>query len=690
MDISLSPLWSIYLIILVLGLFTLITAFLLMRWHRREASPRFRTILIMRIILIFLIVVLFLSPLLSFYVEKEKKRTIAVLMDISKSMFVGTPKTRYDLAFDFVGGLASDEKLDDYELHLYTFDEKLRRVRSIENLPIFSREDINEETSLIRAIEDVISIEGNALSAILIISDGVDTSDMSVLDLPDGIVDVFAYIPDALPKKDISILSMNLDQPLVDSVVTTASISVQAIGLQYGECELRLLQDGKVLAGKTFSPDGVIWRDNLKMSFIPSSGVSIIRAEVSTTDDGVEENNSLSKVMEVREEGLKVLFMSSSPSPEYSTYKNIFLGDNLISLSTICYAPVGEIIGEETNIPIPDDLPTLDKYDVITLLNPTDYLLTEGIRNNLSTYLKRGGGLLTIFTGEVGVPDDVASLVPATIGGEVTEGFNIEQSGYSPVNPGGELPPGQRRGLLYGPSEVGVKLWGQVMFTDDEGTPRIVGGRYGSGRAGVVVFGGLHRERSAGGMGAYFTLISNLARFVGFPHSSGAYQINSHSKASGDGEGLMKIEVIPKYETDEVPMVKVFRVEGDTELIVSQGYGEEIKGLFNYQFDIDGEGTYIVDVSSSEGVVRDYFQYPQPSPEMRELTPDYDTMRYISGGDIIDKESIGDMVKKLESEEEVVVSEKVYISLLRNPLLYILIIVILGVEWYLRRIWGLK
>ena len=438
-SIQLAPLVSLTLIVLV----SLFLAFL--SWLAYRSTPedvpsgRRKLMMIMRAAFFVMLLGLLLRPVIQLNLEREHKRTIAVLIDSSASMSIADPrKSVADRAREAItnGQLEPDagiesaadsnpvtptprskiaaqalnsEKInlmenlaDKAELVKYSFAGKLEDSKSADDPQL-------PETSIGNAMHEVLRRHSaDDLGGIFIISDGAHNEGRSPSSVAESLrergVKVFTYGVGTTDPRDISV--GNIDLPAValaeDAIPVTvklnhrgmdgekAKLIVTLAGVKAGEKEITLNSEGEqeitipIVAGKP---------NNYEIEArIETSGGEIL-----------DNNNKLSRGIRVLDSSLRVLMVESSPRWEFKYIQSMLLREKRIDLD--CYlAAVDPAVARSDDTPyiekFPENRKDLFSYDLIIFGDIDPEKIPENAITNISSFVSDSGGSLIILAGK--------------------------------------------------------------------------------------------------------------------------------------------------------------------------------------------------------------------------------------------------------------------------------------------------
>ncbi|MSQ81823.1 MAG: VWA domain-containing protein [Myxococcales bacterium] len=371
---------------------------------------------------------------------RQDGKAIAVLLDSSASMATGPAgKTRWDRAV-----AAAQEIMARGGAQLWAVGD---RAQASINTKLYT--PTGSATDLLgglRAVRD--AHVSDALRAVVIVSDGLDTAELRGRNGPDATAldgesadivrslraPVHAIaIDDPTPAMDIAVTALRLSQFGFARTFMPVAVDIEIAGAadQKGALTLQLLDNGKPLASQQV-PIAGLTRRTISMEFQPLHvGTHVIEASITPLPgEATTTNNRAFAGLSVVRDRIRILHLAGQPSWDtrfLRTYLRAAANVDLVSF----YIMVGEgagayVAGEDTTlIPFPakeifED--ALAGFDVVILHNfPYGPFQLEQYMPQLSQHIRSGGGLLVLggplalsAGGYFGTP--LADLLPVQLG----------------------------------------------------------------------------------------------------------------------------------------------------------------------------------------------------------------------------------------------------------------------------------
>ncbi len=354
----------------------------------------------------------------------QVKNRVAVLVDRSASMgFPAEPQgpTRSFVAGEALEKLQRtfDGLRERFNVEVYAFDPELSPT-SAQALkaepPRGGRTDILSALKTLKAGEQ--GGESKKLSGVLLVSDGADNaelasgavgkakSDLSALGFP---VSTLAVGQETL--KDLAIEGLKVDDFAFVRNSVTVEIEVKGRGFKGASVPLVLKREGQVVASKSVELKTADELVHVSFTFTPDqTGRFVYTVSVPVfPDEAVAENNTRSFTLKVIRDRVRVLLVVGRPSWDERFLRGLLRQDanvDLVSfyiLRTLSDDPlVRDQERELSLIPFPMEEifdTKLDTFDVVVFQNfgYTDPQLSiEQYERNLERYIHNGGGFVMI------------------------------------------------------------------------------------------------------------------------------------------------------------------------------------------------------------------------------------------------------------------------------------------------------
>jgi len=717
-QITIAPIFPLWLVILLLTLGVAAAIFQYWLVRKRLGNKKALGLSFLRLAAISLLISFALNPSRVERREHEVSPAVAILVDTSSTMSLSgnsRSASRLDQAKSLlIGGPRPLLKSlsERFEVRLYGLGETLRPMK------------VEELTSLKAGgkkgdLTDALGKLAGKNSLAVVLSDGNikwegnNSRGLPIIAVPVG---------DSEGYKDILIKTVKA--PALAFRGREVAVDVAVKGYGYSGLTLPvILKDGeRLLTAKSVHLSESPGEGAVSLSFIPEE-VGQRNLSVSIPGqfgESLASNNAVNLSLKVVRDKIRILMVSGSPSLNYRFLRTAFKNDPSIDLlsfvilrtpSNILNVPVQE----QSLIPLPVETlfaKELKNFDLLIFDNflPHPYLRPSDLEN-VREFVRGGGGFAMIggpnFRGEGGYAGtpieeilpirwsgkedyrrDSASRVRLSRAGKAHAATRLSGDEADNLSLWREMP------LLDGINLLEPKSWGTVLLESTGGISRpiLTVGSYGKGR--VLVLATDYSWKWYMGMVAmgkgnwsYFRLAERMVRWVTKDPSLDPVQITLPEKVEEVGQDT---EFRIKGGEEGRISLSVFNPDGlkiGSRLKPTGQVGEYV-GSF---LPVKG-GTYRMRVETQTGYLEESMAIPGPMEDL-DGAPDYEQLRTVStttGGKFLGRGD--DLLREIESfagraqnrfleERRLPVWAKLYI--------FIPILGILGMEWYLRRRWGL-
>jgi len=722
-QLTFEPVIPVWLIVLLLSIG--LASVLLQYWLLRKRLNRSKSLALsfLRLAAISLLISFALNP--SFVARKEHRisPSLAILLETSQTMGLsvrGDSRSRLDEARELL--LSGPRPLlkslrEKFDVKLYSVGESLTPVEAGDVAGLKAGGKRGDLTEALGKLQ-----EKNAVTVLL--SDGNlrwedgHSAGPPVLSIPVG---------DPQEYKDVLVKAIKAPSIAFREREVTIDVIVKSYGYRGLTLPVTLKDGARLLGAKNvaidkspaevsvsfaFTPEEV-GQHNLSVSILPQVGESVLS------------NNTVELSLKVVRDKVRILMVSGNPSMNYRFMRTALKNDPSVDLlSFVILRTPTDILNvplqEQSLIPFPvETLFTKDlkNFDLLILDNFSHQLyFNPKYLENVREFVNDGGGLAMIggpnqFTGYAGTPigevlpvkltkkedyrRDAPSRVRLTRIGMIHPITRISSDEKDTLNLWREMP------SLDGINLLEPKSSGTVLLETTEGTPRpiITVGNYGKGRAFVLSTDyswKWYMGMVAKGKGnwAYFRFMEKMVRWLTKDPALGPIQMILPDRPEEVGqvrEFKIKMREEESSSAQRGPVsISVFNPEGqriDAELKPT-GKPGEFAGTFSPQ----KAGTYRVKIETRAGSLEELMVVSGPL-EDQDAAPDPERLRRVAsstGGKILTRND--DLLKEIEAYAAK--GEKRFVEERRVPLWAMtvtlpVILVVLGMEWFWRRRWGL-
>ena len=423
------------------------------KWHQFLISYR--------IIIFFILGILLFNPVITFSGEKEKKLDWAIFIDNSASIkYHQTPSINaVQLGIESLVNKLSEK---DISYHLYQFADNIQKVNSPQLIG-------NGVTTNIGIIPETIKQLGNQIAGAVIISDGLITEgkdpikDFQEFDFPIHTIG----IGEGSELVDVTIESIDAPTVVLKSDWVDVNITIQSVGNIGDRLSVSLYNNRELQGSKHIRLMGMESKKEVNFRFRPKEiGKQQYEVRISSVEDEIDIQNNRQKFsLLVLKDRYKVALLTGSPNKNTSVLKQKLKNnprvelDHFIRITETRFQPAIKTFWES-----PYELIIFDNYPIKPLSSNFVRILGKKLLSNQSALFLILGPNQTIvsFNG-------ITSIL-----GVVTEDSTIESNRFywefvdEQIDAGGNFPPLKQNILITGKqvssdtlavTEQGWPLW---------------------------------------------------------------------------------------------------------------------------------------------------------------------------------------------------------------------------------------
>jgi len=660
----------------------------------------------------------------------------------SKAMPEGKPgKSRIDLVKEKLLGGGKESLIQrlnrEYDLRLYRFGTSLEPI-SPESIAQLRAQD--QGTRLLELLQ-VAAKDAAPQSGFLVFSDGITNGDKKTLEgTPALPIPVFTVgVGETEGFTDVRIADLRAPEFAFRGREFKVDLTIQASGLKGKTIPLYFNRGKNLITSRNINVDADRFEQKITLSFTPRDlGTHSFNVAVpNQPGEQITENNQKEFKVDVQRDKIRVLTLSGSPAWNYRFLRMALKQDPLIELVSFVFlrTPTDSVDVPENQlslIPFPIDdifLEELKNFDVVVFddfshrayFNPV-YL------DKVRDFVRDGGGLAMLggsrsFDGGGYADSSLKDVLPVELDGKGS--YQTQVVVHPVLTPSGKAHPMTR--LLPDP-KANEEAWnkmpplttlnrvrsarGETLLSAGDGSgaalPLLVVGRYGKGRTlaltsdeawrwNFIAVGNRETPQN------HLKLVRQAVRWLAQEPSFEQVQIRPISLSRPGEKVGIKLRVLKDDFTptgQAAVQLRVLGPDGDPVIVATTAQSEE--GEYTGDFTPTREGSYRVEAEANLagktlGKDRTSFSVAFPYGETDDGRPRPDLLKQIAETNHGTFSSINDwnektleqMAAKLESHAPSQIIERRQTRLWSTFWPFAIVLALLGVEWWMRRTWGL-
>ncbi|MFZ5829198.1 MAG: glutamine amidotransferase [Planctomycetota bacterium] len=746
---SFYPIADSYLLVALIALL-LLALLAIGPGRERLNSGRRGALLALRIGVIVLVILAMLRPTIVYTRKEKQPATLAVLADLSRSMTVSDSiggTTRYEAMQRALAGAAGplQRLADDFEVKIYGFDEATRPLEMSAGRVLLPEKPEGTQSAIGAALNDVLQQEGGKrLLGMLLLSDGAQralaprdlapqtaAARMKPLGAPLFAV-AFGQSRGLGQAQDVAVKDLVANATVFVNNELTVGGQIRIDGMVGREIPVRVLfetEPGKmtVVAEKKLqsTTDGQLLPVTLEFAPEQPGERKLTLEAADQTGELVTTNNRLSTFVNVLKGGLKVLYIEGQRRPEAKFLRRALDSSPDIKVDYLW-------IDAERPETRPGDLGTRLKpgeYDVYILGDIDSAAFEDGELADLAEAVNQGAGLIMLGGYHSFGPGGYARTPLRTVLPLRMDATERQQFGESPradmhlPGPVKMRPSRFGRGhpvlTLSGNPQANQDLWdqlppllganrfaglapGAIVLADDGRNPLLVTHNFGNGRVLAMAVDSTWRWWMRGFEPAYRRfwrqIVLWLAKRDQLGESSVWVRLEKRRFApnervefrvgvlSAEGEAIgdaqFTVRTVPPSGIAET--VGSLSPEGDQWL----GAVTKTRDAGDYTIEVSAEKEGV-----SIGTTQARFLVFEQDLELDNAAADPSMMEglaALTGGESLAPEQLPGLLERLlESTEELEIAQETKKSLWDKWPFFLALVALLGVEWFLRKRWGL-
>ena len=719
--------WPLWLLVLLITFALAGISWLLYRRRGAVQPPQMLAIWVLQVAMLAVVIWVLQQPTLSTEQLRAGENAVALVLDNSESMAYGDAESRLQQAMRSLNrSLAEDSSLELSVQHYELSD----RARSVDSF--LGSEPVGTETSIAASLTDVLrEARFNPLAAIVLSSDGADTSGgLSSTELAEvagfGVpIHTIAVGRESIPE-DIELTDVVLPNKALPGSTITARVSIRhdvaastRIKVYNGDdllesLPVELQQDSSTTTAWVNIELAEAGHHQLRFSVDGIPGEQELR------------NNSRSTLVEVADQKYRILYFEGEPRWEYKFMRRALADDedlqiaSLLRVSPNKYYRQGIESPEQLENGFPATRDELFSYDALIIGSVEAVSLSDEQQEIIHDFVSERGGSLLMLAGPNGLGNggwgqsQIADLLPVRLPPSTTNSFFRKKAAVVLTPQGADdqmlrladTTDGNRQSWNALPEIADYQVTGTLKpaavtllsaMTDVGQLPLLITQQFGRGHAYVLASGGTWRWQMSMPVEdqSHETFWRQLLRALV------ASAPNSVSLTANTDAGSTGVSLRSEFRDD------AFRPVDDIGVTVVVTHQDGDSWSIDLVPSVDEPGVFLADISPTASgtwyfeavaerngepidVARTSIHYESGQAEHFNFRRDSRALRRLSeatGGRYLEPDEL-DALPDLLRYSSSGITEMDYRPIWDAPAVFLLLLLLKGGEWMLRRRWS--
>ncbi len=349
-----------------------------------------------------------MRPVLNISTVLPQESYLAVVIDNSESMQIqdNGQDSRADLLMaelessEFFANLA-----EKFRVRVYRFDQEAERIEDL-NRMTFNGTRTRMESAMELLYQELGTVP---LSGIVLVTDGVDNASEEWTEALSrvqsrGIPIYTVGVGEDAIERDVELVQATTPRDSLNDATAVAEVSFRSEGLAGRTATLQVRENGVLLKSEevTLPRDGQIGEAAIDLP-VTNEGSRVFEFSIEATNDRISENNALSTLIEVRNEQPEILYVEGEPRWEYRFLRRALEDDPNVQVVTLLRTSPNKFYrqGIDEEEKLADGFPTtreeLFQYKGLILGSIESTFFTQDQLQMIVDFVgERGGGFLML------------------------------------------------------------------------------------------------------------------------------------------------------------------------------------------------------------------------------------------------------------------------------------------------------
>jgi uncharacterized membrane protein len=719
--------WPLWLLVLLITFALAGISWLLYRRRSAVQPPQMLAIWVLQVAMLAVVIWVLQQPTLSTEQLRAGENAVAFVLDNSESMAYGDAESRLQQAMRSLNSSLAEDSSLELSVQHYELSDRARSVDSF-----LGSEPVGTETSIAASLTDVLrEARFNPLAAIVLSSDGADTSGgLSSTELAEvagfGVpIHTIAVGRESIPE-DIELTDVVLPSKVLPGSTITARVSIRhdvaastRIKVYNGDdllesLPVELQQDASTTTAWVNIELAEAGHHHLRFSVDGIPGEQELR------------NNSRSTLVEVADQEYRILYFEGEPRWEYKFMRRALADDEDLQIASLLRVSPNKFYRQGIESPeqlengFPATRDELFSYDALIIGSVEAVSLSEEQQIIIHDFVSERGGSLLMLAGPNGLGNGgwgqshIADLLPVRLPPSTTNSFFRKKAAVVLTPQGADdqmlrladTTEANRQSWNALPEIADYQVTGSLKpaavtllsaMTDVGQLPLLITQQFGRGHAYVLASGGTWRWQMSMPVEdqSHETFWRQLLRALV------ASAPNSVSLTANTDAGSTGVSLRSEFRDD------AFRPVDDIGVTVVVTHQDGDSWSIDLVPSVDEPGVFLADISPTASgtwyfeavaerngepidVARTSIHYESGQAEYFNFRRDSRALRRLSeatGGRYLEPDEL-DALPDLLRYSSSGITEMDYRPIWDAPAVFLLLLLLKGGEWMLRRRWS--
>lgn len=434
-------------------------AFLLYRSLRGDSSWG---MIALRCLTFVILLFILMQPVLNISTVLPQESYFAVVVDNSESMQIqddGVESRADRLMAELESTQFFARLAEKFRVRVYRYDQEAERIDDLDRVT-FAGNRTRTESAMNMLYQELGTVP---LSGIAVISDGVDNASKqwteSVSRVESRGIPIYTVgVGEEAIDRDVELIQVITPRESLNDATAVADVSFRGQGLAGRRATIQIRENGVLLKSEqvTLPRDGEIGESSIDLP-ITNEGARVFEFTIEAPDDRIPQNNTLQTLVEVSDEAPKVLYVDGEPRWDYKFVNRAVEDDGNIQLVTLLRTSPNKFFrqGIESEEVLADGFPTtreeLFEYKGLILGSIEATFFTQEQQEMIVDFVSERGGGFMMLGGRNSFSDGryqntpIADILPVRLPASqstfVVDNFMLEVSDYGRSHPMMKLNP---------------------------------------------------------------------------------------------------------------------------------------------------------------------------------------------------------------------------------------------------------